>query len=90
MVTKQEPSPSSDSTFNLIYPPATPSRNSSPIYAQSIGVAMASPNPNPKPLPKSAPAPPAFNPFDVDDEPLAPSTVPFLASGKFNPTFISI
>uniref|UniRef100_A0A0W0FRL7 Uncharacterized protein n=1 Tax=Moniliophthora roreri TaxID=221103 RepID=A0A0W0FRL7_MONRR len=70
----------------------TPSHDSSPIYAQSISVAMASPSPSPspKPLPKPTPTPTGFNPFNVDDEPLAPLSVPFLASGKFNPAFISI
>ncbi|ESK81074.1 pro-pol protein, partial [Moniliophthora roreri MCA 2997] len=93
--------PDSDAPSDLVYPSDSSSRDSSPIYAQSIGVAMASPSPTSEPPdtepsePQSQPAStPAssdpFNPFDVNDEPLAPSTVPFLASGQFNPAFVSI
>ncbi|ESK84195.1 hypothetical protein Moror_16969 [Moniliophthora roreri MCA 2997] len=88
---KSEPSP--DSTSKLLYPSDSSSRDSSPIYAQSIGVASASPSPTTESQPPPAPTPPAtdpFNPFDVDGEPLAPSTVPFLASGQFNSAFVSI
>ncbi|ESK81479.1 hypothetical protein Moror_2201, partial [Moniliophthora roreri MCA 2997] len=90
--------PDSDSSSDLVYPPDSTSRDSSPIYAQSIGVASASPSPTPGPSsaesqPEPTPAPALsdpFNPFDVNDEPLAPSTVPFLASGQFNSAFVSI
>ncbi|KAI3595022.1 hypothetical protein WG66_002410 [Moniliophthora roreri] len=90
--------PDSNASSDLVYPSDSSSRDSSPIYAQSIGVATASPSPtpgpsSPKPQPESPPAPAPsdpFNPFDVNDEPLAPSTVPFLASGQFNPAFVSI
>ncbi|KAI3605689.1 hypothetical protein WG66_011986 [Moniliophthora roreri] len=93
-----KPKPDADSPSDLVYPSDSSSRDSSPIYAQSIGVASASPSPNPEPqtpepqpqpTPTPAPSDP-FNPFDVDDEPLAPSTVPFLANGQFNPAFVSI
>ncbi|ESK90705.1 hypothetical protein Moror_4127 [Moniliophthora roreri MCA 2997] len=88
---RKSPSPPCAS-FKLVYPLMTPSRDSSPIYAQSISVAMASPSPSPspKPLPKPTPTPTGFNSFNVNDEPLAPLSVPFLASGKFNPAFVSI
>uniref|UniRef100_A0A0W0FVB9 Uncharacterized protein n=1 Tax=Moniliophthora roreri TaxID=221103 RepID=A0A0W0FVB9_MONRR len=99
MVPKLEPSaspdsiksePNADSPSDLLYPSDSSSRDSSPIYAQSIGVATASPSPTPesqpsKPQPRPALAPALsdpFNPFDVDDQPLAPSTVPFLANGQ--------
>ncbi|ESK81052.1 hypothetical protein Moror_3537 [Moniliophthora roreri MCA 2997] len=90
--------PNSDTGSDLVYPSDSTSRDSSPIYAQSIGVATASPSPTPEPStpkpqsrPPSAPTPSdPFNPFDVNDEPLAPSTVPFLANGQFNPAFVSI
>uniref|UniRef100_A0A0W0FF01 RNA-directed DNA polymerase n=1 Tax=Moniliophthora roreri TaxID=221103 RepID=A0A0W0FF01_MONRR len=93
--------PDSDSPSDLVYPSDSSSRDLSPIYAQSIGVATASPSPTPRPSSAESPesqSPPApapassdpFNPFDVNDEPLAPSTVPFLASGQFNPAFVSI
>ncbi|ESK81566.1 hypothetical protein Moror_5089 [Moniliophthora roreri MCA 2997] len=87
---KSEPPP--DSPSELLYPSDSAS-NSDPMYAQSIGVASASPSLAPEPQSRPPPTPPAtdpFNPFDVDGEPLAPSTVPFLASGQFNPAFVSI
>uniref|UniRef100_A0A0W0GD21 Uncharacterized protein n=1 Tax=Moniliophthora roreri TaxID=221103 RepID=A0A0W0GD21_MONRR len=76
--------PDSNASSDLVYPSDSSSRDSSPIYAQSIGVATASPSPtpgpsSPKPQPESPPAPAPsdpFNPFDVNDEPLAPSTYP--------------
>uniref|UniRef100_A0A0W0F8T0 Reverse transcriptase-rnase h-integrase n=1 Tax=Moniliophthora roreri TaxID=221103 RepID=A0A0W0F8T0_MONRR len=88
---KSEPSPNSPS--ELLYPSDSTSRDSSPIYAQSIGVALASPSPPAEPQPDPAPTSSTtdpFNPFDVNGEPLAPSTVPFLANGQFNPAFVSI
>ncbi|ESK81448.1 hypothetical protein Moror_15820 [Moniliophthora roreri MCA 2997] len=93
-----EPEPDADSPSKLLYPSDSSSQDSSPIYAQSIGVASASPSPTPapqstEPQPQPAPtSPPAdpFNPFNVDDQPLTPSTVPFLANGQFNPAFVSI
>uniref|UniRef100_A0A0W0FAH4 Chromo domain-containing protein n=1 Tax=Moniliophthora roreri TaxID=221103 RepID=A0A0W0FAH4_MONRR len=85
--------PSTNSPSDLLYPSDSSSQDLSPLYTQSIGVALASPSLAPEsqsqPAPTSAPTDP-FNPFDVDDEPLAPSTVPFLANGQFNPAFISI
>ncbi|ESK83159.1 hypothetical protein Moror_14996 [Moniliophthora roreri MCA 2997] len=93
--------PDSDSPSDLVYPSDSSSGDSSPIYAQSIGVATASPSPTPgpssaepsEPQSQSPSAPTSsdpLNPFDVNGEPLAPSTVPFLASGQFNPAFVSI
>ncbi|ESK84294.1 hypothetical protein Moror_3745 [Moniliophthora roreri MCA 2997] len=67
-----------------------PSRDSSPTYAQSIGVATASPSPAPKPQSEAALPPSVFDPFNVDDEQLAPPSVPFLANGQFNPAFVSL
>ncbi|ESK83533.1 hypothetical protein Moror_4838 [Moniliophthora roreri MCA 2997] len=86
---KPEPPSDSDSPSRLTYPSDSTSWDSSPLYAQSIGVASASPTPATKPQPEPALAP-AFNPFDVDDEQLAPASVPFLANGQFNPAFVSI
>ncbi|ESK82171.1 hypothetical protein Moror_14462 [Moniliophthora roreri MCA 2997] len=83
--------PDTDSPSELLYP--SDSCDSSPLYAQSIGVTSASPSPAPEPQPQPAPTSSPtdpFNPFDVNGEPLAPSTVPFLANGQFNPAFISI
>ncbi|KAI3609242.1 hypothetical protein WG66_010637 [Moniliophthora roreri] len=93
-----KPEPDADTSSDLLYPSDSASRDSSPIYAQSIGIATASPSPIPEsPTPESQPKSPStpapsdpFNPFDVNDEPLAPSTVPFLANGQFNPAFVSI
>ncbi|ESK85479.1 hypothetical protein Moror_10116 [Moniliophthora roreri MCA 2997] len=86
---KLEPPSDSDSPSGLTYPSDSASRDSSPIYTQSIGVASASPTPAPEPQPQPAPAPP-FNPFNVNDEQLPPASVPFLANGQFNPAFVSI
>ncbi|ESK83061.1 hypothetical protein Moror_16939 [Moniliophthora roreri MCA 2997] len=93
-----KPEPDADSPSELLYPSDSSSRDSSPLYAQSIGVASASPSPTPapqptepQPRPSAAPSPAdPFNPFDVNDQPLAPSTVPFLANRDFNPAFVSI
>uniref|UniRef100_A0A0W0EYK5 Uncharacterized protein n=1 Tax=Moniliophthora roreri TaxID=221103 RepID=A0A0W0EYK5_MONRR len=88
-----KPEPDSDSPSELLYPSDSTSEDSPPLYAQSIGVASASPSlpTEPQPGPSSTPLPvPPINPFDVDNEQLAPSTVPFLANRQFNPTFVSI
>ncbi|ESK85330.1 hypothetical protein Moror_5984 [Moniliophthora roreri MCA 2997] len=61
-----------------------------PLYAQSIGVASASPSPAPKPVPKPTLTPPKFDPFNIDDKPDAPASVPFLASRRLNSAFVSI
>ncbi|ESK83629.1 hypothetical protein Moror_12018 [Moniliophthora roreri MCA 2997] len=90
MVPEQQPSPSLDSPATLVYSIPPTSRDSTPFYAQSIGVTSASPSPAPEPVSKPAPTSPAFNPFDIDDEPVAPPSVPFLANGQFNSTFVSI
>ncbi|ESK81431.1 hypothetical protein Moror_9650 [Moniliophthora roreri MCA 2997] len=85
--------PDSDSPSGLTYPSDSSSCDSFPLYAKSIGVASASPSPAAKPQPEPTPAPlptPPFDPFNVDDEPVTPSTVPFLANGQFNPAFVSI
>ncbi|ESK81732.1 hypothetical protein Moror_11566 [Moniliophthora roreri MCA 2997] len=83
----------------LIPPPGLPIPQQPPVMIppQSMPSPSVSlqhlplPPPKPKPLPEPISAPTTFNPFDVDNEPLAPPlSVPFLASGKFNPTFISI
>uniref|UniRef100_A0A0W0FB87 Uncharacterized protein n=1 Tax=Moniliophthora roreri TaxID=221103 RepID=A0A0W0FB87_MONRR len=77
--------PDSDSPSKLTYPPdSTSPRDSTPIYAQSIGVASASPSPAAQPQPNAPPTSlptPSFDPFDVHDEQLAPASVPFLADG---------
>ncbi|ESK88975.1 hypothetical protein Moror_13168 [Moniliophthora roreri MCA 2997] len=86
---KLEPPSNSDSPSSLTYSSDSASRDSSPLYAQSISVTSASPTPAAKPQPKSAPPPP-FNPFDINDEQLAPTSVPFLANGQFNHAFVSI
>ncbi|ESK82720.1 hypothetical protein Moror_5687 [Moniliophthora roreri MCA 2997] len=87
-----KPEPNSNSPSELLYPSNNVSRDSSPLYAQSIGVASASPSlsTEPQPGPSSAPPPaPPIDPFNVDNEQLAPPTVPFLANGQFNPAFHS-
>uniref|UniRef100_A0A0W0EU75 Uncharacterized protein n=1 Tax=Moniliophthora roreri TaxID=221103 RepID=A0A0W0EU75_MONRR len=48
---KPEPPSDSDSPSRLTYPSDSSSADSSPIYAQSIGVASASPTPPPEPRP---------------------------------------
>ncbi|ESK86426.1 hypothetical protein Moror_4933 [Moniliophthora roreri MCA 2997] len=70
-----KPKPSPDSPSELLYPSKSSSTDSSPIYAQSIGVASASPSPTPKPQSQSAPTSSAtnpFNPFDVDASKTSP------------------
>ncbi|ESK83608.1 hypothetical protein Moror_12047 [Moniliophthora roreri MCA 2997] len=84
---KLEPASDSDSASRLVYPSDSASHDSSPLYAQSIGVASASPSPTTEPQPEPALAPP-FDPFNVDDEQLTPASVPFLANGQFNPASI--
>ncbi|ESK86778.1 hypothetical protein Moror_15156 [Moniliophthora roreri MCA 2997] len=87
-VPKLEPPPSPISLSSLTYPPN--SRDSSPLYTQSIGVTSASPSPASEPQPRPALTPPVFDPFNVDDKLLTPPSVPFLANRQFNPAFISI
>ncbi|ESK89879.1 hypothetical protein Moror_819 [Moniliophthora roreri MCA 2997] len=86
---KLEPPSDPDSPSGLTYPPDSTSQDSSPIYAQSIGIASDSPTPPPEPQPQPT-SPPSFDPFNVNNEQLAPSSVPFLANGQFNPAFVSI
>ncbi|ESK90708.1 hypothetical protein Moror_4113 [Moniliophthora roreri MCA 2997] len=82
LVPKLKPLPSPDSSSGLTYPSDSPSRDSSPIYAQSIGVATASPSPPCKPQPQPAPPPPIVDPFNVNNEPLAPPHSTFSSKWK--------
>ncbi|ESK82701.1 hypothetical protein Moror_5406 [Moniliophthora roreri MCA 2997] len=90
-IVSEQHSPSNpDSSAALVYPLSPSTGDSTPLYAQSIGVTLASPSPAPKSIPEPAPTPSRFDPFNVNDEPDAPASVPFLASGRPNPAFISI
>uniref|UniRef100_A0A0W0FG42 Uncharacterized protein n=1 Tax=Moniliophthora roreri TaxID=221103 RepID=A0A0W0FG42_MONRR len=56
--------PNADSPSELLYPSDSSSRDSSPLYAQSIGVASASPSPTPESQPQSAPTSTPTDPFN--------------------------
>uniref|UniRef100_A0A0W0F640 Uncharacterized protein n=1 Tax=Moniliophthora roreri TaxID=221103 RepID=A0A0W0F640_MONRR len=75
--------PDSDSPSGLTYPSDSSSRDSSPLYAKSIGVTLASPSPATEPQPGPAPAPlptPPFDPFDYLSWQTDNSTLPSSAS----------